>query len=129
PTTRKEDPLMTPTSLAQGHAPASPGSDAPAGRTGVDVASGPAAPGPGAAQGARPRSRAGRRTSVRRRLMLLAGFGMVGVLVIGALSVMLLNRLAASADEISQMNATIGTPLNHIHQDQIKGRMIIAQMA
>ncbi|MGP7959455.1 methyl-accepting chemotaxis protein [Sanguibacter sp. A247] len=70
-----------------------------------------------------------RSASIRRRLLMLTASGIAGVLVIGGLALALLNILAASSSEITTVNTSIGAPLNLVHQDQLKGRMIIAQMA
>ncbi len=77
----------------------------------------------------RPARRRGLARSIAARLRLLAGIGVVGGLLIGALVIVLMGRLAASTDEVATTNAQIARPLSLLHENQIKGRMIVAQIA
>ena len=77
----------------------------------------------------RPARRRGLARSIAARLRLLAGIAVVGGLLIGALVIVLMGRLAASTDEVATTNAQIARPLNLLHQNQIKGRLIVAQIA
>ena len=71
----------------------------------------------------------GRRRSIAFRLRLLAAVGVIGILVVGALAVVLMDRLAAATGSVASANSMVVQPLNMLHQNQIKGRMIIAQVA
>jgi len=85
--------------------------------------------GANAAQSGSTKTRGKRGITISQRLWGLASLGLAGVLVVGIISIVLMNSLSDDTETVTGVSMAVEQPLNQLHQDQIKGRMITAQIA
>ncbi len=67
--------------------------------------------------------------SVRAKILSLVALFCVSGVALGALGVWALGRVAADGVAIAEIQTDLVAPLSTVHQDQLKSRMIVAQLA
>ncbi|PFG32256.1 methyl-accepting chemotaxis protein [Sanguibacter antarcticus] len=68
------------------------------------------------------------RFGIRARILALVGVFVIVLVVVSSLSISSMRSSSDDANSIASLNSAIGAPLNLLHQDQIKARMIIAEI-
>uniref|UniRef100_UPI0020285E3B MCP four helix bundle domain-containing protein n=1 Tax=Actinotalea sp. C106 TaxID=2908644 RepID=UPI0020285E3B len=67
--------------------------------------------------------------SIRTKILSVIGILAASAAVTGVVAIVSLQDLDANTEELSSINTEVGRPVQMVHQNQLKARMIIAQVA